>query len=232
MGLVVARRTVLVDEVVRQLEQQVGTGVWRVGDRLPAEQQLAEQLGVGRSTVREAVRALVGSGLVETRQGAGTFVRARAPRTDDLPGRLRRAGVLEVYEVRHGLELQAARLAAQRRTQADVDALSAALARRKRARAAGRTGAFIDADIDFHRGVVAAAGNQVLTDLFEVFLDALRAALTNLVQDPELSQDTHPAHVALAEAIRRGDPEAAAAATAEHLGATEAAVRRLLEEAQ
>lgn len=229
MPFAIARRTVLVDQVIRQLEQQVRSGAWEVGERLPAEQRLAEQLGVGRSTVREAVRALASSGLVESRQGAGTFVRARAPRTTDLAARLRRAGVLEVYEVRHGLELQAARLAAVRRTGDDVDRLDAALVRRRRARAAGRAGAFIDADLDFHRGVIAAARNPVLTDLFDVFLDALRAALIDLTEDPELGHDTHPQHVALAAAIRRGDPEAAAAATLEHLQGTQAVLGRLLQ---
>ena len=229
MGLAVARRTVLVDQVIGELERQVHSGSWALGERVPSETQLAKELGVGRSTVREAVRALISSGLLESRQGAGTFVRARVPRSADLSARLRRAGVLEVYEVRHGLELLAARLAAARRTDDDLLRLEAALTRRRRARSAGRIKAFVDADLDFHRGVIAAAHNPVLTDLFDTFLDVLRGALLDLAGDPVLRQDTHPQHVALAEAIRRGDQEAAAAATADHLHSTQERLSRLLE---
>lgn len=203
------------------------SGAWVPGDRLPTEIQLAQLLGVGRSTVREAVRALVSSGMLESRQGSGTFVRPRAPRWGDLSARLRRAGVLEVYEVRHGLELHAARLAATRRTEEDLRCLDAALARRRRARSAGRIAAFVDADLDFHRGVIAATHNPVLVELFDTFLDVLRVTLVDLAEDPALRRDTHPEHLALAAAIRGENPEAAVAATVEHLSGTEQALVRL-----
>ena len=72
-------RQQVVDGVIAQLEAQIEAGAFAVGDRLPTEPELMAQLGVGRSTVREAVRALAHVGLVEVRQGAGTFVRARRP---------------------------------------------------------------------------------------------------------------------------------------------------------
>lgn len=230
IGIATVRKTALVESVVAQLERLLGDGAWSVGQRLPSEQRLADELGVGRSTVREAVRVLVSQGLVQPRQGAGTFVRAREPRAGDLPARLRRAGVLEVYEVRHGLEVQAARLAAARRSDTDLRQMDDALARRRRARSAGRHRAFVDADLDFHRTVVAAAGNPVLGELFDVFADALRAALLDLAADPGYAEDTHAHHVALGEAIRAGDAAAAAAATEGHLCGTEAALRRLVED--
>ncbi len=223
------RRTVLVEQVIAEVTTQLQAGEWVVGQRLPSESQLAAELGVGRSTVREAVRALISNGLLESRQGAGTFVRAREPRSGDLSARLRRAGVLEVYEARHGLELVAGRLAAVRRTDRDLSLLETALARRRRARSAGRVQAFVDADLDFHRGVVAAAHNPVLVDLFDAFLDVLRGALLDLAGDPVLRQDTHPEHAALADAIRRGDQDAAVAATTGHLRGTEARLTALLE---
>lgn len=229
MGLAAVRRRDLVGKVIGELESQVLSGTWTVGERVPSEHQLAADLGVGRSTVREGVRVLVSSGLLESRQGGGTFVRARVPRSADLSARLRRAGVLEVCEVRHGLELQAARLAAARRTDEDLLRLEAALARRRRARSAGRVTAFVDADLDFHRGVIAAAHNPVLTDLFDAFLDVLRGALLDLAADPALRQDTHPQHVQLAQGIRRADEKAAVAATADHLYRTEEMLSRPLE---
>ncbi len=231
MPLETARRNHLVDSVITQLEGEIGAGTWPPGAQLPSETQLAGELGVGRSTVREAVRALVSTGVLESRQGSGTFVRSPRPRPADLAARLRRGGVLEVYEVRQGLELVAARSAAVRRTAEDLASMEEALTRRRRARSAGRTRAFVDADLDFHRSVVAAAHNPVLTDLFDSFLDVLRRALLDLAGDPALRQDTHPEHVALARAIRRSDEEGATAATAAHLRRTEEMLHRLLERA-
>src|SRR5204863_9149285 len=121
------------------------------GTKLPGETTLAATLGVGRSTVREALRALAGAGLVQPRQGAGVFVIATEPAAD-LGARLRRAAVTDVYEVRMMVETQAARLAAERRTPADLEALDAALAGR-RAATTGSDAEFIDADIALHAAV-------------------------------------------------------------------------------
>ena len=134
MPLSSLRRGSLVELATQQLRDEVMRGTWPVGSRIPAETELAGLLGVGRSTVREAVRALVHVGLLESRQGAGTFVQTRAAAEPDWGTLLRRAAVLEVYEVRHGLERQAASLAAQRRTTADIERIEAALAQRQRAR--------------------------------------------------------------------------------------------------
>ena len=121
----VARQS-LVEQAADELARLLAAGHWPIGTRLPGELELGRLLGVGRSTVREAVRSLAAVGMVEARQGAGTFVASASPLTP-LDRRLRRAGVAEVYEVRMALELEAARLAAARRTDADLAALRAAL---------------------------------------------------------------------------------------------------------
>ncbi|WP_068922137.1 FadR/GntR family transcriptional regulator [Planobispora rosea] len=201
----------LVDQATRRLRDQITSGEWPVGTRLPGETTLAKTLGVGRSTVREAVRALAGAGLVQARQGSGVFVIATEP-AEDWPARLRRAGVVHVYEVRTLVEVQAARLAAERRTDADIAALHEALTAR-RAAAAGDDGAFVDADIALHAAVVAAAHNPVLTDLFAEFVPALRQGLVDLVDLLGLREhDGNPGddtHAALVRAVERGDAEAA-----------------------
>jgi GntR family transcriptional regulator, transcriptional repressor for pyruvate dehydrogenase complex len=214
------RRTILVEQAISALQTRLRLGDWDVGERLPTEQQLAAQLGVGRSTVREAVRALASMGLVHTRQGAGTFVRAQTIAEPDFARRLASAALMDVYEVRQGLEIQAARLAAARRTDEDVARMHHALSRRRRARQAGRMGAWVDADLDFHRAVVAAAHNPVLSDVFTAFTGALRAALDMLSHDPDLGRDGHDDHVALSAAIAHGDAAAAVAATSRILDTT------------
>lgn len=225
MPLTPLRRSPLVELAVRQLHQQLMSGQWQVGARLPAETELAGQLAVGRSTVREAVRALVHAGLLETRQGSGTYVRSLAPDVTWGP-RLRRAAVLEVYEVREALEVQAARLAAARRTDSDVAALHESLATRDRARELDTAERFVQADLAFHRTVVAAAHNQLLEEMFDSFASVLREALAAVVTDRDLGDvSVAPTHARLVAAIKEGDADAAEQATRDHIGRSAAVLR-------
>ncbi|MFH8371207.1 FadR/GntR family transcriptional regulator [Streptomyces sp. NPDC018031] len=223
------RSSPLVEQATLRLRDQIASGHWPVGTKLPAETALAGELGVGRSTVREALRALAGAGLVQSRQGAGVFVIATEPERD-WPTRLRQAAVADVYEVRMLVEVEAARLAAQRRTEADLATLRAALTDRRLA-ADRDDQAFVDADIALHAGVVAAAHNPVLTDLFAEFAPALRRGLTDLVEILELrAHDPCPgdaSHAALVHAVERGDADAAATAAREELLGTLEQLRRL-----
>lgn len=219
------RRSPLAELAVRQLREQLLAGRWPVGTRLPAEPELAEQLGIGRSTLREAVRALVHAGQLETRQGSGTYVRALAPASGWEP-RLRRAEVLEVYEVREALEVQAARLAAARRTGSDIAALRSRLTARDSARESARDHRFVEADLAFHRAVVTAAHNPLLSEMFDSFATVLREALAAIISDAELDDvDVAPTHARLVAAIEAGDAWAAEQATREHIGPTSAALR-------
>jgi GntR family transcriptional regulator, transcriptional repressor for pyruvate dehydrogenase complex len=229
-GLAVAltslRRSPLADLAVSQLREQVLSGQWPVGSRLPAETELAQRLEVGRSTIREAIRALVHAGLLETRQGSGTYVRSVTPGADWEP-RLRRAAVLEVYEVREALEVQAARLAAERRTEAHIAALRACLTEREHAR--DQDASFVEADLAFHRSVVAAAHNPLLAEMFDSFAAVLREALIAVRSDQRVrNAGADAAHARLAAAIEAGDAAAAAQATHDHLDPTAANLRSLL----
>jgi len=206
------RPSPLVEQAAARLRAQIAAGEWPVGGKLPGETTLATELGVGRSTVREALRALAGAGLVRPRQGAGVFVIATEA-AEDWPTRLRRAAVTDVYEVRMGVEVQAARLAARRRTPQDVTAMERALDGRRAAAGADDT-AFVDADIAFHAAVVAAAHNPVLADLFGQFRPVLREGLVDLLaltglreRDPNTGDG---AHEALVRAVADGDAETAA----------------------
>ena len=228
MPLTSLRRSPLVELAVSQLREQVLSGQWPVGARLPAETELAQRLEVGRSTIREAVRALVHAGLLETRQGSGTYVRSVTAGGSWEP-RLRRAAVLEVYEVRQALDVQAARLAAGRRTDADLAALHECLAERQLARARGRDASFVESDLAFHRSVVAAAHNDLLAEMFDSFAAVVREALIAVVSDRGLDDvGADPAHAALAAAIEAGDAAAAEQATRDHLDPTAAVLRSLI----
>jgi DNA-binding FadR family transcriptional regulator len=209
-----------VEQAAQQLREQITSGAWPVGTKLPGETTLAATLGVGRSTVREAIRALAGEGLLQPRQGAGVFVLAVEPRSD-LASHLRKAAIADVYEVRMMIETRAARLAAQRRTADDVAALEAALERRTRA-ARGTDAQFIDADIALHAAVVAAAGNPVLTTLFEQFVPTLREGLVELVKTRGRADENlgHTSHAALVAAVAEGNGERAEAVISEEIALT------------
>jgi DNA-binding FadR family transcriptional regulator len=208
------RRGSLVDEVIEQLRSRIVGGAWPVGRRIPPESELIERLQVGRGTLREAVKALAHAGLLEVRQGDGTYVRANS----ELAGALRRQIALSsdqhVQEVRRALEVEAARLAAVRCTQDDLDACAAALAARDEAADLGRESGrwdlswgepWVRADVAFHQAVVAAAHNPMLLEMYMEMADALSSVLHRIAalptQDPYLTLGHHT----LLAALRAGD---------------------------
>ncbi|MFI0420376.1 FadR/GntR family transcriptional regulator [Spongiactinospora sp. 9N601] len=206
MSLRTAQRASLVDQVIDQLKEQIVTGSWALHAKIPTETALAEQLGVGRNTVREAVRALTHAGLLDCRQGDGTYVRATSELSGAMLRRLRQAEQLEILEVRRALEIEAARLAATRRTEGDILLIEEALAVRERAWENGEPTAFVESDLEFHMAVVRATHNQVLLDLYEDFTAALRASITAAGTSPNSSYIPHDA---IARAIAAGDAAAA-----------------------
>lgn len=224
-------RTNLVGQVIEQMARLIEDGEWAVGSKIPPEPLLVEQLGVGRNTVREAVRALVHTGLLEPRQGDGTYVRANSELAAAMQRRLRRSYALDAYEVRASLERDAARYAALRRTDADLDALRAALGGRTRAWRAGDVEALIEADVVFHREVAAAAHNAILAEMYAYFTDALRSTLRSVIDVPlpDTIRLQDEAHTAIVDAIEARDPERAERAAMAHLAEASGALRGLHE---
>ncbi|MFE2379700.1 FadR/GntR family transcriptional regulator [Streptomyces sp. NPDC059398] len=222
MALRTAGRHSLVDTVVQQLRDQLAGGEWSVGDRIPTEHDLAEQLGVGRNTVREAVRVLVHAGLLESRQGNGTFVRSTADPSAVLRT-MSHAGVLDILELRVALETEAARLAAVRREAADLEGLREALAtlHEQGDRAA-------DADLAFHLGVVEATHNATFAEVYRFFSTQMHESLVAALGDREMPPIDFAAHEALVDAVESGDPAAAEQAARALLQVPMDVVRRLV----
>jgi DNA-binding FadR family transcriptional regulator len=200
----------LVDQAIDAIRQLLASGEWAVGTRIPPEPALAAELGVGRNTVREAVRALSHAGMLEVRQGDGTYVVSAHEVSGVMRRQIARAELGHVLEVRHAIESSAAALAAQRRTRRDVSALEKALARRTAAVAAADEEAFVDADAAFHLGVVAAARNPLLVELYDGFVATLRANLALPVGGVD---DLDADHAELLAAIRDQDVAGAVSAT-------------------
>lgn len=210
------RREPLAEQAAEALLDRIRAGEWALGQKLPGETTLAPQLGVGRSTIREAIRQLAGRGVLATRQGAGVFVTA-LDQPEDWERIVRRADIVAVIEARIAIEVEAAALAAERRTPADLQALRRAL----RARAAHRSDLeqHVDADTAVHRGIVAASHNPILVDLFDGFTPRSRAAMIDLLRIGRAfgSDEDQRVHERIVDAIGDRDADSAAALTRGHL---------------
>ncbi|MEU0672338.1 FadR/GntR family transcriptional regulator [Streptomyces sp. NPDC006172] len=207
------RRSALSEQVIAALRTQITSGEWPVGSRIPTEPELVEALGVARNTVREAVRALAHNGLLDIRQGSGTYVVATSELAGVMHRRFAGADPRHIAELRSTLESGAAKLAAERRTERDLKQLDALLLRREEAWGSGDAEAFVAADATFHLAVVAASHNEAMTamyaDLGEVLRDWLRADVGET-----LTPETYMDHAPLVDAIRARDAAAAGAEAA------------------
>lgn len=199
--------------MITELRNQITSGEWPVGSRIPTEPELVEQLGVARNTVREAVRALAHNGLLDIRQGSGTYVVATSELAGVMHRRFAGSDPRHIAELRSTLESSAARLAAQRRTERDLKQLDALLSGREEAWRSGDAERFVTADGAFHHAVVVASHNDVLTELYADLGDVLRQWLRDDVGQ-ELRPEHHMDHARLVEAIRAGDADTAAAEAA------------------
>ena len=187
-----------------------------MGTRIPPEPALVDLLGVGRNTVREAVQSLVHAGLLERRQGSGTYVLSRSELAVTMGRQIADARQRDVVEVRRALEVEAARLAARRRTATDAAALLQRRDERAAAYHAGDLDAMVATDLDLHRAIVRAAANPLLVTLYENLLDAIGENIRfNFVTDAH----GHDAHDILVEAIVAGDDGKAVDETARYLSA-------------
>lgn len=210
----------LVDDIVKQLQKRISNGEIKEGQKLPTEPELMKQFDVGRSTIREALRVLVHAGLLDKRQGAGTFVTTNGVIQEPLSQRLRRAELLEVYEVRKMLEIEISRLAAERRDEEDLEQMRAALDLRWKAIQQDDLEEYVRADLEFHLSIAKASKNSVASDLFRSFSSVLTDALQKLTKEPNISDRQHPVHENLYQAIKDKNPTAAVHWTEMNLNTT------------
>ncbi|HEY1855681.1 FadR/GntR family transcriptional regulator [Acidocella sp.] len=208
-----ASRRSLVSSVIEAIRAQVETGAWPIGERIPKEAELAEKLQVSRNTVREAVSVLSHANVLEVRQGDGTYVRSNIDPAE-IMRRVSRAGSLAHFEIRAILEQGPARLAAMRRTEAEVKELTRLFEERGDAPAKEDLATFAERDIAFHFGIVRASHNEALEELFRYFAASAIANTHALLNELEhLGQGADKAmHEAILRAIEAGLPDQAAEA--------------------
>jgi DNA-binding FadR family transcriptional regulator len=205
-------RLSLVESAIAIIRSQVESGAWKVGERIPKEDELAEMLRVGRNTVREAVRVLSHGNMLEVRQGDGTYVRSSVD-PGEMIRRVDRASLHDHFELRATLETEVARLAATRRTDADIEEMSRLLAERGQI-AYGHPdfNAFVARDLAFHLAIARAAHNAAMEELYGYFLQHEQKHLDAYFGRGDVIEPNGPAHARVLEAIIARDPIRAARA--------------------
>lgn len=183
------------------------------------------ELGVGRSTLREAVKVLANAGLIEVRHGEGTFVCALHKDNEPLDRKLKRASLREVFEVKRILEVEIAQLAALNRSDDDLLELRSSLEKRKQAISNNDVPAYIESDLEFHNSMAAATQNSVLKDLYTTFSVVLRDALFAKIDDLEKNEMQLRQHEKIYKAIVKKDAIAAKELTSEYLDLTNRQLR-------
>jgi GntR family transcriptional regulator, transcriptional repressor for pyruvate dehydrogenase complex len=220
----------LADRVAEALMRKIVAEELPAGAQLPSEQMMAASFGVSRTVIREAISRLKSEGLVDTRQGRGAFVRIDRA---DVPLRLGidasnpLSSLLNILELRLGLDTEIATLAALRRTRDQMTAIQRALKDIDRASDAGRDA--VAEDLEFHLAIAQGAQNplffQLIRHLGGSFYSGIAVTRANEERAEELAKETRSEHRAIALAISKKDANAAAAAARTHI---ENASKRLL----
>lgn len=227
------KRISLSDAVTDTIISQIQEGRYRAGDRLPTERELAEQLGVGRTSVREGLRFLEKLGVLEIRQGMGTVVRSLSlgevfehlvpvQTIIELPDR----DVRDIMHVRRVLEAESAQLAAQHATDRQLGRLEELL--HGMAASLEKPRDYLEMDLEFHVVVAEAASNPVLAQLVNLIRDIYTRYFEIVLRDPEMNKTSLGFHRRLYAALRDHDADAARQHILAHLSQAERDVLTLL----
>lgn len=203
--------------VIDGINDLIATGVLTPGSRLPVENVLSVQLGVSRSSLREGVRALALMGVLETKQGNGTYVTSLEPATLLAPLgvliNLQRPGnIADVMLVRRTLEVEAAGRAALRISDAELTIAGDVLTRMESIIGEETTAhdAVMEADVDFHRVIAQASGSPTLSAMINGLASrTVRARLWRALQKEGVERQTHAEHASILSALTARDPDAA-----------------------
>lgn len=213
----IIRRRSLAEVVAGKLREQIKEGRYPLNEKMPAEPELMEAFGVGRSTVREAIKILANSGLLRVKQGAGTFVK-RLHASEPLENRLQRAEISDIVEVRELLELKIVEKAAVYRTPENLAEMESFLKLRKNLARTGNTEECIRADIGFHLAVAKGCGNEILLDLYRSVSRHVSDLFMKKFNDTLKFQETQQLHEELFRQIRAGSPGKSLAAAEKIIG--------------
>lgn len=199
----------LSDKVIIGIQKDIASGKLKKGEKIPAEPELMALYGVGRSSIREAIKTLAISGILKVQQGSGTFVASKI-KDETLSQRLKRADFEEINSVRSLLEKEIVRLACQHRNDQDILMMQEHLQQRKKAIEGNQQKKCAEADIAFHISIAKSSGNHVLSDLYENFSEVMRNFFSlRDAEDIKNFAGSQHLHESLAAAIAQKNPQLA-----------------------
>ena len=208
MNTKIVKRDSLSKQVSDKLESMIEAGEYPVGERIPTEPELMDIFKVSRNTIREAVQSLTWVGILEIKQGDGTYVRASNRFRANMKHKYSQVSVQDIREARNAIEVTIAHLAAERRTDEDVQLMSEALSRRESL--STDTKENTTADLEFHLAVAQACHNRILLDLYQSIADYIESHIIERRHDSDFSlEEIDELHEQLYQAIIDKNPDAA-----------------------
>ncbi len=207
------------EEIVGMIEDFIKSGKFKVGERIPSERFLAEKFKVSRNTIREAIKTLAEKAVVTSRRGAGTYIAEGALNCILDAVTRQNLRLKEIFELRKILEPQIARLAAERISDENIDEIEKIISAQQKAFSAKKSTAELDEN--FHRLIVAAAGNSILADIYETLHDVLAESREHKFQSTERNKISLESHKNLAWALKQRSPDIAEELMREHMDQVE-----------
>ena len=210
------------DQVFDQLRELIFRGEFKAGEKILTERELAEAFGVSRTSVRDAINKLVVMGLLEQKQGQGTFVRSPETKEKSILATMvesQDASISDLLEVRMGLECNAAAMAATRAVEKDFQFMEKSIEEMQKEVQSGRLGT--EADASFHMAIAYATNNPlqvfIMKNFYDFLFSGIRANLEGLYQNPGNIDIILEQHKAIYQAIKKRDPESAYKAMKKHI---------------
>jgi GntR family transcriptional regulator, transcriptional repressor for pyruvate dehydrogenase complex len=233
--IVVSERPPAAQQIAHQILDHLVSGKVRPGDRLPSERQLAEKLGVSRSTIRDALKSLGMLGLIRAKPGGGSYFQDvpsnLLPRSVEWGLLLGERHTLDLLEARTIIEVGVARLAAQRIDKEGVDRLQDVLAKMKAAQKDPKE--FVEADLEFHFRLADASRNSSLCEILAGMRNLLEVWVRRVVYaaaEKEGLRLRYGRHVAIFDAVKKGDSDAAVKAMEELMASALHSLKLTLEQ--
>ena len=218
--------------IINEIVEHVKSGQLKPGDKLPTERDMSQMFGVGRSSIREAIKGLVLSGYLESAQGKGTFVRKDLPVNDldltHLQNSLVAEQIIELMELRIILECNAVKLAAQRARAQDIERITKALKRMQECQSDIKK--FYDPDFEFHVAIAEATQNEMICEMMKLIVEKSHEYYEKFMPDrlcpPEQAISTASRIV---DCLKIGDGQKASEYMRKHLGLVEIELQRVVD---
>lgn len=201
-------RISLPKQISIEIEKAIKKGAFKIGEKIPSEPDLVKTFEVSRNTIREAIQSLIQAGVLESRQGDGTYVVTTSRFEANILNRLNNSKISEVHEVRVSLEREIVKLAALRRTQSDLTEIKKTLENKNLTKGSFKENS--EADLAFHLSIAKASHNSIFYDLYKSISEYICTSIEKRLEITHMEEELiSQLHIELFEAISSQDSKKA-----------------------